>query len=400
MAFQSTSRGIHLAGSSLRAECQGLDMKWRSTSLNLNNVLGNSNGKFSLLDKDFSRSAENFHLDGTKLFACLRRLDGQCANATLDLNLCIVNNNGDLAFQKPSNSLLTSASSYSLEGTRLKALCLGHDGLFYVSEIDLGEHYGNNNGEFVKDDRNFHSSAREISIQSSPHSLLLKAELKGNHWWSGDFWKASEIDLAVNILVFNGRLVFEHHHKGLLDPDGPVTKFLEELPFVGFVVAGIHALSGDEQHAKRALAVCANSSIVCASIIVGAWIGGPIGASIGAGLATPLAILVEIQIAGIIKDPRLQAQFEEATIGRYLYETFRNMLTAGAAAYLGSFLNVQAEKLSAKTLGEVASQISGSTAGFSSEVTAYWALKKLANALSEGKLPAGWIETEKRVMKL
>jgi len=81
----------------------------------------------------------------------------------------------------------------------------------------------------------------------------------------------------------------------------------EYSPFVGFVVASIQALAGNDvcfvfdsslhlflslnyyshERAKRAIALCANSSIVCGSIIVGAWIGGPISAALGAGLTTP-----------------------------------------------------------------------------------------------------------------
>ena len=131
-----------------------------------------------------------------------------------------------------------------------------------------------------------------------------------------------------------------------------------------------------QEYAKRAIALCANSSIVCCGILIGAYIGGPIGAAIGAGLTTPIAILVETQIAGTIKDPQLQAQFEEATIGRYLYETLRNMLAAGAAAYLASFLSAQAGSLSTRALGDIASKFSAGATGFSSEFAAYWVLKK------------------------
>jgi hypothetical protein len=130
-----------------------------------------------------------------------------------------------------------------------------------------------------------------------------------------------------------------------------------------------------QEHAKRAIALCANSSIVCCGILIGATIGGPVGAALGAGLTTALAILVETQIAGTIKDPQLQGQFEEATIGRYLYETLRNMLAAGAAGYVASFLSTQAETLSARGLAEVASMFGKEATEFC-EVAAYWMLKK------------------------
>lgn len=89
----------------------------------------------------------------------------------------------------------------------------------------------------------------------------------------------------------------------------------------------------------RAIAVCTNSAIVCAGIVIGAYFGGPLGAVIGAGLATPIGILAEDKIANIWeKNPRLKAQFEEATIGRYIYETLRNMAAAGLGGYLAEWL--------------------------------------------------------------
>lgn len=181
---------------------------------------------------------------------------------------------------------------------------------------------------------------------------------------------------------------------GPFDREGAVTKFFERVPFVGFVVAGIHSIAGNEvclivlytaplslmhysqEHAKRAIALCANSTIVCGGILIGAFIGGPIGAAVGAALTTTIAILAETLIAGTIKDPQLQAQFEEATIGRCFYETLRNMLAAGAAAYLASFLSTQAGNLSARALGEIAKTLSKKATASASDFAAYWMIKK------------------------
>jgi hypothetical protein len=85
---------------------------------------------------------------------------------------------------------------------------LGPDGTFHTSEINLNEYYGNKNGNFVTDSH-FYYSSRNVAIDISIHSVLLKAELKGYHWYSGDFWKAGAIDLASNICVHDGRFVFE-----------------------------------------------------------------------------------------------------------------------------------------------------------------------------------------------
>lgn len=101
MAFQSTSRGIYISGSILRAECRDWDKNWRSASLDLDEFIGNSDGKFSLSDKNFSHSANNLQLCGSKLSASLLRRNGLRLKATFDLNLCVANMNGSLEFQKP-----------------------------------------------------------------------------------------------------------------------------------------------------------------------------------------------------------------------------------------------------------------------------------------------------------
>jgi hypothetical protein len=100
------------------------------------------------------------------------------------------------------------------------------------------------------------------------------------------------------------------------------------------------------------MAFCANSSIVCTGVFFGALMGGPLGAAIGAGLTTFIGILVEAHIAGTITDPALKSQFEEATIGRIIYETLRNVLAAGAAAKIGLFV----KNLPATAYGQLAAQ--------------------------------------------
>lgn len=103
--------------------------------------------------------------------------------------------------------------------------------------------------------------------------------------------------------------------------------------------------------------------------------GGPLGGAIGAGLSTPIAILVESEIKNTITDPRLKAEFQEATIGRYIYETLRNTIAAGAAGYLAKFLAQQAGTITAEALGNIAGQFAKRTTSLS-EVGAYALLKK------------------------
>lgn len=105
------------------------------------------------------------------------------------------------------------------------------------------------------------------------------------------------------------------------------------MPLLGFVVAGIHEIAGNHEHAARALAKCANSSVVCVGVVIGFMLGETMGSVIGAGIATPIGIWIETEIKDhLIEDPMLLAQFEEATLGRYIGETLLNM---GMAAIPG-----------------------------------------------------------------
>jgi hypothetical protein len=72
---------------------------------------------------------------------------------------------------------------------------------------------------------------------------------------------------------------------------------------------------------------------------IGIWLASPhIGCIIGAALATPCGILAEVSIANaFIKDPRVRADIQEATLGRIIWETLLNM-AGGAAGGAGGAL--------------------------------------------------------------
>ncbi|CAL1703199.1 unnamed protein product [Somion occarium] len=398
MAFQLSSRYISLQGSVLMAECRTHNRSWKISRLDLNYYLGSVDGSFTIHGANFYAAAAYVELRGAFLIADLRKLDGRWNRAIFNLNLCVQNVDGELQFKKPNESIVPSTSCLMVEGPMLKALCMGYDGLAHATSINLNDYYENANGDFGAG-RDFYFTARSISVQPSQTSILLKAELSGNHWWSGDFWNQSEIDLAICILNRGGSFIFEQHD-GPFDRDGFFARFFERVPFVGFVIAGIQFLAGNEEHAKRALAFCANSSIVCCGIFVGALAGGPVGGAIGAGLMTPLGILVETEVAGYIKDPRLQAQFEEATVGRYLYETLRNTLAAGAAGYFGEWLGHQTGQLTTAAIGQIAGAFGGKASGISGEVVSYAMLKRLADALKNEVLPEEWLKAELTVKSL
>lgn len=141
---------------------------------------------------------------------------------------------------------------------------------------------------------------------------------------------------------------------------------------------------------------------------VGIFIGsllGPAGAMIGAGIATPLGICVEAVVKKTIKNSALRARFEEATIGRYIYETLRNIFATGGAGHFAKFV----EKLKLGSLGVTATDFAMYALlkkyilflSVYCRVAAYdWGkIYRIADALVKNKLPLEWLEEEKAVKK-
>lgn len=91
---------------------------------------------------------------------------------------------------------------------------------------------------------------------------------------------------------------------------------------------------------------------------------------------TPLGVLLETKAAGQITDPGLQTQFEEATIGRYLYESLRNTLAAGVAGYFAEWVGHQAGLLTSAAIGEIAGKFGGKSTETVGEFVSYAMLKK------------------------
>ncbi|KAJ7136878.1 Cyanovirin-N [Mycena epipterygia] len=96
MSFSESSQNYRLEGTHLHAECRDEDGNMCNSSLNLNRVLGNDDGRFDSNGENFSESAEFYGLDGTTLVARLRSSDGEYYDARIDLNSFITNNNGKL----------------------------------------------------------------------------------------------------------------------------------------------------------------------------------------------------------------------------------------------------------------------------------------------------------------
>lgn len=80
-----------------------------------------------------------------------------------------------------------------------------------------------------------------------------------------------------------------------------------------------------------------NSTNATIGVAIGAFIGRAlgspvIGTALGAGLATSASVFLDDRIAGLVEDVQARSQLQEATLGRYVLETLRDMLADDAAA--------------------------------------------------------------------
>ncbi|KAF8644722.1 hypothetical protein AX16_008311 [Volvariella volvacea WC 439] len=57
--------------------------------------------------------------------------------------------------------------------------------------------------------------------------------------------------------------------------DGAATRVFEKIPVVGHITAGVQLLSGNREHAKRALATSTNSLISTGGAVAGFMVAGP-----------------------------------------------------------------------------------------------------------------------------
>ncbi|KAF8310744.1 hypothetical protein DL93DRAFT_2061772 [Clavulina sp. PMI_390] len=384
MAFLANSRNIQINGAILTAECQCLsDNSWRSSSLDLDLHIGNFKGTFSINHSGFSTFASNIMLSNGILSADLYsgRMHRSAiineyltnkitAHRSFNLNLYVANKEGVLTFVRPMESLLNSSSCFMLKGTVLNGLCIGTDGLLHWSSIDLNDYYGNDDASLVSGSGGFSSTSRKISLDLSGGSVVLKAEC---HEDFVDYGWAS-VDLTPCILVRQGSFVFERHD-GPFDRDGVIAHTLERVPFAGLLVSFLHHHADNADHALRALALSGNSTIVCVGIMLCIMVSASIGAAIGAAATTGLGIFVESKVAAKIEDPQLRAQFAEATVGRYIYETLRNTAAAGAAAYLAEYL-VATYAAHPQVLAQVSATFAARGIAVTTEPSSYALLKK------------------------
>ncbi|KAI0890991.1 Cyanovirin-N [Annulohypoxylon nitens] len=382
MAFSLTSKQVELRGSWLAAVLQKDDGSWTFSKLNLNEHVGNNDGSFDVTIDKWYNTAEHWscHLQGTSLLAQLKTREGAWApEMSINLDLFVRNKDGSLEFQKLSESLLFYTASLQLEYAILRGLVVGRDGKLYLSELNLDENIGNINGKFEAGERHYSRSGRDFKLEQGLDAVKLSAELAD---YAGTHHPA-EIDLAEIVVNRNGKLSFLRpyvYSPTILAMSMPsikvptvrqcvstalsyavrtyttwneqprltvssseessskeswATSVAEQVPVVGSAIAGLHRVTDEKESERlyRNIAASTNSATVTVGTVLGAFIGrairGPvIGIVLGAGLSTTPGVFLEERIAASIEDAEVRSRIQEAVLGRYIFETLRDMIAA------------------------------------------------------------------------
>lgn len=113
--------------------------------------------------------------------------------------------------------------------------------------------------------------------------------------------------------------------------DGVVTTICEKIPVIGHVTAGVQALAGNPEHAKRALATSTGSLLTTAGAVGGFLVGGPPGAVIGGALASTAGVGTEHLISKTIDDPNVKGKVGDTSLERFVTDA----LLGGVSAMVG-----------------------------------------------------------------
>ena len=98
MAFSRSSMDISLSGSVLTANCRDIEGSYHVSTLDLNNWIANIDGslRWAHNGKFYDSSSDTSLIDGVTLKANCRKIDGSRVSSTLNLDEKIGNLNGKL----------------------------------------------------------------------------------------------------------------------------------------------------------------------------------------------------------------------------------------------------------------------------------------------------------------
>lgn len=149
-------------------------LEYTQKRFDLNEFLGNSDGKFCPHGVNFALSAINIRLHDDNLHAELRTISGEWKHDVIDLN----------QLTGVRDEMRGIWRSFWLEGSSMLVLkSPAADAADDEIHVNLNNYVGNEDGKFTRQGKNFETSARDISISGR----TLSAELQGlNGEWHQD----------------------------------------------------------------------------------------------------------------------------------------------------------------------------------------------------------------------
>ncbi|KAF2805961.1 uncharacterized protein BDZ99DRAFT_524199 [Mytilinidion resinicola] len=285
------------------------------------------------------------------LVVTYRPWGGYSVERRLNLTAFITVRGDKLEFNRWSPGIHLSASCHYFQGSVLSAWCLTKSGQLQRSSIDLNDHIGVEDDEFVVGGSGFASRVSGLRLEKKDGHLYMYAMLKNarGSW----FEPKKQVNLSFALLNKDGKLVWEPSD-GLFDRNGFFARFLEDVPFVGLVVAALHLNAGNLDHAKGA-AIRATSKTLMAvySGAIGATLG-PVAAILLSSIMTPHIMILENRIANeIIDDPTALDRFQKVTIARVVVEGLGSMAGSGG----GEIMKIWASKLSQPYVEKIANEV-------------------------------------------
>ncbi|KIM39483.1 hypothetical protein M413DRAFT_446981 [Hebeloma cylindrosporum] len=225
MSISTTCRKVIINKGILSAECLKSDNKtYVSSSISLDNFLGNVDGKFVLGGKNFSQAAQDVGIIDGVLYAKLQAPGNKYVDAKFDLHKLIINNDGiltatvagsiDVAKAKPPvlEKTLSTASTASAASAASALSAFSASSTTSSLATSVSSH---SSSSYQKSSSTFHSSSfrsqsQQYLIEDTCSNFQLKEgffHLDFNH--SDGRVSHTSIDLNLYIGNVNGRLQWD-----------------------------------------------------------------------------------------------------------------------------------------------------------------------------------------------
>ncbi|KAE8420006.1 hypothetical protein BDV36DRAFT_293656 [Aspergillus pseudocaelatus] len=407
MGFTTSSKNIHLrpiktaAGdyiTNLCADCKDENGKWNYREVTLDWYIGvdQPTGRFllgspllgSLLQSKYlTKYSTKVELTaGGAVLLCTMDASYNRRLNTLALDMIFHNDKGDLVYQLPPKNVRSRLTHLTLRGPAvLHGFAFTRYGTLTPTSLDLDQHLTNDNGLLKRrKNGNFSHSAIDLGLNSN-WALIGQLEDWHHTWHLINCWQL--MDEWVSI-TDEGELVMEDP-VGTWDLRGPFFRLLEEIPVIGYIVAGIDELEGDHDEAVRAAAECTYATICLAAALVGGALLGPVGAAVASGVAGYAGLYAKRAIGQHISNPTMRNEVTAITIYRVLVAELTLIAGVGLEGLSGAFSELIVEELMADGFGQLAvsmgKMLSEKGLESLSEYDMETIVKNLVDAIQHGK---------------